>query len=70
MTEELEYKGQTVKAMPVCSLEIVDGHIEAECESTAASHELAELLQHEVVIRVKPKAPVLEEPPAAPVTES
>jgi hypothetical protein len=54
VTEEVEYKGQIVKPMPTCSFKIVDGYIEAECETKDASHELAELLEHEVIIRVKP----------------
>jgi len=54
VTDEVEYKGQKVKAMPTCALKVVDGHIEAECESKEASHELAELLEKEVTIRVKP----------------
>ena len=54
MTDELEYKGTKVKAMPTCTLKVVDGHIEAECETKEHSHELAELLEHEVIIRVKP----------------
>lgn len=37
-----------------CRLKVVDGHIEAECETKEASHELAELLEKEVIIRVKP----------------
>ncbi len=38
----------------VCSLNVVDGRIEADCQTKESSHELAELLEHEVVIRVKP----------------
>jgi hypothetical protein len=44
-----------------CKLKVVDGHIEADCETKEASHELAELLEKEVIIRVKAK--VTEEQP-------
>jgi len=37
-----------------CRLKVVDNHIEAECETKEGSHQLAELLEHEVIIRVKP----------------
>jgi len=58
--DEIEYKGKKVPRMPTCTLTVVDGHIEAECETKKAQHELAELLEHEVIIRVKP-AKVTEE---------
>jgi molybdopterin biosynthesis enzyme len=37
-----------------CRLVVKDGHIEAACKTKEDSHELAELLEKEVVIRVKP----------------
>lgn len=38
-----------------CELKIVDGHLEAECATKAAQQLLAELLEKEVIIRVKAK---------------
>jgi len=57
MSEELKTEVKTEKkpsVFSVCSLKVVDGHIEADCKTKEASHELAELLEHEVIIRVKP----------------
>lgn len=50
----VEYKGEQVDKMPTCTLKVVDGHIEAECDCKASGHELVELLEKEVIIRVKP----------------
>jgi len=49
----------------VCRLKVVKDaegkkHIEADCKTKEASHELAALLEEEVIIRVKP-AKVTEE---------
>jgi len=55
MSEEL--KAEVEKKKPSvfskCHLIEVDGHIEASCQSKEASLALAELLEQEVVIRVK-----------------
>jgi len=60
MSEELKTEEKKPSLFSLCSLKVVDGHLEAECLTKEASHELAELLEHEVVIRVKPKAVLVE----------
>ena len=66
MSDELKTKVKTEEKKPslfsVCSLKVVDGHIEADCATKEASHELAELLEHEVIIRVKPGTVTEEQP--------
>jgi len=52
MTEEL--KPVEVAACP-CELKIVDGHLEADCLTKEEQRLLADLLEKEVIIRVKPK---------------
>lgn len=59
--ETVEYKGRVVPRMPTCTFIVKEGRLEAECDSIEASHDLAELLQHEVIIRVKPAGAVQEE---------
>jgi len=58
MSEELKIEEKVAEKKPSvfsrCKLIEVDGHIEATCQSKEASHALAELLEQEVVIRVKP----------------
>lgn len=72
MAEELgpEEKLELAGAIPTegnkvlfeaCHLTVKDKHIVAECDSVEASQELALLLMEDVFIRVKPKAPVVEE---------
>jgi hypothetical protein len=65
MSDEVKTEVKTEAKKPsifsVCSLKVVDGHIEADCQTKESSHELAELLEHEVIIRVKP-VKVTEEP--------
>ncbi|GAI80948.1 unnamed protein product [marine sediment metagenome] len=74
MTEELTGKDklELADAIPVegdkvlfdtCHLTVKDGHIVAECDTIKASEELAVLLMEDVFIRVKPKAPVVEQVP-------
>lgn len=64
MSDEIETKVPVEEKKPSvfsrCKLIEVNGHIEATCESKEASHELAELLEQEVIIRVKPKTPILD----------
>lgn len=43
-----------------CELKIVDGHLEADCLSKDDQRLLADLLEKEVIIRVKSKAIVSE----------
>ena len=64
MSEELKVEEKIAEKKPSvfsqCHLIEVDGHIEASCQSKEASQALADLLEQEVVIRVK-AAKVTEE---------
>lgn len=53
MNEELNVEKKP-SVFSQCQLIEVDGHIEATCQSKEASHALAELLEQEIIIRVKP----------------
>ena len=66
MSEDVVVEGKIVPKFPGCVLRLVvdaDGkrHIEADCQSKKDGHELADLLEQEVIIRVKP-AKVTEMP--------
>ena len=61
MKEQLKEQAKKPSVFSRCKLIEVDGHIEATCQSKEASHALAELLEQEVVIRVKADK-VTEEP--------
>jgi len=56
--EKLEEITEKPSVFTVCKLRVLgqgsERHIEADCGTKEASHELAELLEREVVIRVKP----------------
>lgn len=54
MNEQLKEAVKKPSVFSRCKLVVVDGHIEAACKTKEDSHELAELLEKEVVIRVKP----------------
>ena len=41
-----------------CELKVTDGHLEADCETKEDQRLLAELLEKEVIIRVKPKVTI------------
>lgn len=51
-----------------CEIKVVDGHLEADCFTKEQQQRMAELLEKEVIIRVRPAVQVEE--PATPVTES
>ena len=41
-----------------CQLKVIDGHLEADCLTKDEARHLQELLEKEVIIRVKPKVKV------------
>lgn len=41
-----------------CELKVVDGHLEADCFTKEEQQLMAELLEKEVIIRVKPKVSI------------
>lgn len=41
-----------------CELKVVDGHLEADCFTKEEQRLMAELLEKEVIIRVKPKVSI------------
>lgn len=43
-----------------CEIKIVDGHIEAECDTKDDRDELAKVFEEEAILRVKPKVAVEE----------
>ena len=57
MTEEIE----------TCKFKVVETpegkHLESDCLTKEAARELADMLEHEVVIRVKPAGVIQEEEP-------
>lgn len=54
MSDEVKTEVKPEGLFTECKLKVVDGHIEAECMTKEASRDLAELLEKEVIIRVKP----------------
>ncbi|GAI60937.1 unnamed protein product [marine sediment metagenome] len=53
---QVESQAKKPSVFTVCQLaETEDGHIEAACQTKEAARQLADLLEKEVIIRVKPK---------------
>lgn len=48
---------KTITPCP-CEIKIVDGHLEADCFTKEDQQRMSELLEKEVIIRVKPKVSV------------
>jgi len=54
MSESVSVMDKPKEQFLTCRFKKVDGHLEADCPSKEVARELAELLEHEVIIRVRP----------------